>query len=164
VSGGGRRLVGFAPVASARTHTMVLGSFPGERALALGQYYGHPRNQFWPLLGAVLEEEELVALPYERRLRRVLARGFGLWDVVNACERAGSLDAAIRNAEPNDLARLGTIAPRLRRIGLNGAAARRFAPALRAAGYEVIELPSSSPAYAAMPFARKLARWRLLAG
>ena len=161
MSGAARRLVGFAPVTSPRTHTMVLGSFPGERALALGQYYGHPRNQFWPLLGAVLGED-LAALPYERRLARVLAHGFGLWDVVNACEREGSLDAAIRRAEHNDLARLRRIAPRLARIGLNGGTARRFAAPLRAAGYEVIELPSSSPAYAAMPFARKLARWRRL--
>src|ERR1700712_3367804 len=92
-----KMLKGFSPIADDNTHTLILGSFPGEASLVATQYYAHPRNQFWRLLGAVLDEP-LPALAYEERLRRVLAHGIGVWDVLAACEREGSLDAAIRNA------------------------------------------------------------------
>jgi len=103
-------LQGFPPVVAADTHTLILGSFPGEASLAATQYYAHPRNQFWRLLGTVLEEP-LAELAYEERLRRVLAHGIGVWDVLAACHREGSLDAAIRNAQPNDFASLREHAP-----------------------------------------------------
>ena len=95
-------LRGFPPVVAADTHTLILGSFPGEASLAATQYYAHPRNQFWRLLGAVLNEPSLHDLPYDARLERVLAHGIGIWDVLDACHRQGSLDSAIRNAQPND--------------------------------------------------------------
>src|SRR5882672_1310657 len=71
-------LRGFAPVIDGQVETLILGSFPSAASLAHGQYYAHPRNQFWPILGAVLEEP-LLQLPYDERLRRVLARRIGIW-------------------------------------------------------------------------------------
>ncbi|MCR4293913.1 MAG: DNA-deoxyinosine glycosylase, partial [Elusimicrobia bacterium] len=59
----------------------MLGSLPGLASLRLGQYYGHPQNKFWELLGSALGED-LRALPYEGRLARLKARGVALWDVV----------------------------------------------------------------------------------
>src|SRR5689334_13494704 len=98
-------LTGLAPVLDAGTRILVLGSFPGAASLAAAQYYAHPRNQFWPLVSH-LAGEDLAALPYAARLPRLLAHGFGLWDVLGACEREGSLDSAIRKPAANDFERL----------------------------------------------------------
>ncbi|CAG4886581.1 DNA-deoxyinosine glycosylase [Paraburkholderia gardini] len=153
-------LRGFAPVVAADTHTLVLGSFPGEASLVATQYYAHPRNQFWRLLGSVTGEASLHELPYDARLKRVLAHGIGIWDVLDACHREGSLDSAIRNAQPNDFASLREHAPRLRKVCFNGKAAGRFADVIGAAGYETLVLPSSSPANAMLSFEQKLLLWR----
>src|SRR5512137_696377 len=88
-----KRLRGFPPVIDERVERLILGSFPSEASLAAGQYYAHPRNQFWPILGQLLGEP-LTDLPYEERLPRVLAHGLGIWDVYGACERTGSADTA----------------------------------------------------------------------
>jgi hypoxanthine-DNA glycosylase len=153
-------LRGFPPVVAANTHTLILGSFPGEASLAATQYYAHPRNQFWRLLGSVLAEPSLHELPYEQRLTRVLSHGIGIWDVLDACHREGSLDSAIRNAQPNDFASLREHAPMLRKVCFNGKTAGRFAPVIAAAGYDTLVLPSSSPANAMLSFEQKLVVWR----
>ncbi|MGA7777103.1 MAG: DNA-deoxyinosine glycosylase [Paraburkholderia sp.] len=152
-------LRGFPPVVGNDTHTLILGSFPGEASLAATQYYAHPRNQFWKLLGAVLDEP-LVELPYEERLLRLLHHQIGVWDVLAACEREGSLDVAIRNATPNDFAALRAHAPLLAKVCFNGKTAGRFAPVIGAAGYTTLVLPSSSPANAMLSFDQKLRLWR----
>ncbi|MFM0250704.1 MULTISPECIES: DNA-deoxyinosine glycosylase [Paraburkholderia] len=153
-------LRGFPPVVAAHTHTLILGSFPGEASLAVTQYYAHPRNQFWRLLGTVLDEPLLPELAYEERLRCVLAHGIGVWDVLAACEREGSLDAAIRNASPNDFVSLRAHAPLLKKVCFNGKTAGRFAPVIGEAGYATLVLPSSSPANAMLSFDQKLRLWR----
>jgi len=153
-------LCGFPPVVGADTHTLVLGSFPGEASLAATQYYAHPRNQFWKLLGAVLGESELHDLAYEARLERVLNHGIGIWDVLAACHREGSLDSAIRNAKPNDFDALREHAPSLKKVCFNGKTAGRFADVIGEAGYETLVLPSSSPANATLSFEQKLSYWR----
>lgn len=152
-------LRGFPPVVARDTHTLILGSFPGEASLAATQYYAHPRNQFWRLLGAVLDEP-LNELSYEDRLIRVLTHGIGVWDVLAACEREGSLDVAIRNATPNDFAALRAHAPHLAKVCFNGKTAGRFAPVIGSAGYTTLVLPSSSPANAMLSFDQKLRLWR----
>ncbi len=157
------RLTGLLPVLDRRTRILVLGSFPGAASLAAGQYYAHPRNQFWRLLGAVLGED-LAALPYQQRLPRLLAHRVGLWDVVAACQREGSLDTAIRDPQHNDFTLLAQRCPALRRVCFNGKTAGRLAGRFEEAGYETIVLPSSSPAHAAMCFEQKLASWQALAG
>ena len=98
-------LTGLAPVIDANIRILVLGSFPGAASLAAGQYYGHPRNLLWPILSQ-LTGEDLAGLPYDERLPRLLVHGIGLWDVLGACERTGSLDSAIRSPAANDFARL----------------------------------------------------------
>lgn len=153
------KLKGFPPVIDARVETLILGSFPSEASLAAGQYYAHPRNQFWTILGRLLGEP-LAELPYETRLARVLAHRVGIWDVIGACERAGSLDASIRAHEPNDFARLHRLAPRLRRVVFNGQTAGRYAHAFESAGFATAVVPSTSPAHAGLSLQQKLAAWR----
>ncbi|WP_413194803.1 DNA-deoxyinosine glycosylase [Pararobbsia alpina] len=155
-------LAGFPPVVAADTHTMIFGSFPGVASLSATQYYAHPQNQFWRLLGAVLGDP-LASLPYEERLQRLLSHRIGVWDVLAACERTGSLDAAIRNASPNDFVSLRRHAPALRRVCFNGKTAGRFERVMREAGYETLVLPSSSPAHATLSFDQKLELWRAIA-
>jgi hypoxanthine-DNA glycosylase len=152
-------LRGFAPVVADDTHTLILGSFPGEASLAAAQYYAHPRNQFWRLVGEVLDEP-LVDLPYDARLQRLVAHGIGVWDVLAACRREGSLDVAIRHAQPNDFASLRAHAPRLAKVCFNGKSAGRFEAVIGAAGYATLVLPSSSPANAMLSFDQKLRLWR----
>lgn len=156
---GAPRLSGFPPVLDAGCRLLLLGSFPGEASLAAGHYYAHPRNQFWPILAALLDEP-LPTLPFEQRYQRLLARGVGLWDVLGACERQGSLDAAIRAPAANDFSRLARLAPALRTVAFNGRTAARFEPEFRRQGYRTAVLPSTSPAYAALRFEVKLQAWR----
>ena len=154
-----RRLQGLPPVIGRHSRLVLLGSFPGAASLAAGQYYAHPRNQFWPLLSALLGED-LRALPYDQRLRCLRAHGLGLWDVIAECEREGSLDSAIREARCNDLAGLRRRAPHLVAVAHNGGESARLMPVTRALGLAVHRLPSSSPANASWSFERKLAAWR----
>ena len=153
------RLLGLPPVISRRTRLVVLGSFPGAASLAAGQYYAHPRNQFWPLLSA-LWETDLAALPYARRLAVLRERGLGLWDVYASCRREGSLDSAIEDAELNDLASLRRRAPALLGVAHNGGESARSMRLTGALGLPVMRLPSTSPANASWSFERKLAAWR----
>ena len=153
---------GLPPAVDARCALLVLGSFPGVASLRAQQYYGHPRNQFWPLLGAIWGVD-LMAMAYTQRLAAAQARGLGLWDVYASCQRPGSLDANIRHAQLNDLASLRERAPGLRLLAHNGgesARARRHTMATWGLGLPVLALPSSSPAHASWSFDRKLQAWR----
>ncbi len=152
---------GLAPVLARDARVLILGSFPGEASLAARQYYAHPRNHFWPILGAVLGEP-LAELAYRARLARIKAHRVGLWDTIVACERRGSLDGAIRNAERGDVDRVRRAAPTLALVCFNGQTAARAEPVWRAAGYATRVLPSTSPAYT-RPLDEKLAAWRSLA-
>jgi hypoxanthine-DNA glycosylase len=153
------RLSGLAPVAGPEARLLVLGSFPGAASLEAQQYYGHPRNHFWPILAA-LWDAGLPAMPYAERIAEVQRRGLAIWDVYGACRRAGSLDSAIEDAVPNDLAGLAARLPRLAAIAHNGGESARAMPITRALGLPVVRLPSTSPANASWSFERKLAAWR----
>ena len=153
-------LQGLGPVVDTDTRLVVLGSFPGVASLYAQQYYGHPRNHFWPILAA-LWGVDLMAMPYAARLAEVRRRGLGLWDVYASCRREGSLDSAIEQAQPNDLALLMRMAPRLRAVVHNGGESARAMVHTRALGVAVHRLPSTSPANASWSFERKLAAWRV---
>lgn len=153
----------FSPVVAPTTRLLILGSLPGEASLQAGRYYAHPRNAFWHLCGAVLGVD-LAAMPYDDRLAELLAGGIGLWDVVRSGERRGSLDADLRAVEGNRLDELAASLPGLSAIGFNGSTASRIGRSLLgpATGLALIELPSSSPAHAAMSLAEKTDRWLAL--
>lgn len=148
-----------APVGSNDARLLLLGSLPGEASLRAQQYYAHPQNQFWRLVGQAIGED-LAGLGYEARLSRLAARGIALWDVVGEARRLGSLDGAIRGATANQLRGYAATHSRLKAIAFNGKTAARLGraalgnlPALR-----LIDLPSSSPAYT-LSFAEKAKRW-----
>jgi len=152
----------FAAVVDGRTRLLVLGSLPGEVSLRAAQYYAHPQNQFWRLMGAVIGAD-LAAASYQARLAMLRSRGVGLWDVVRSARRTGSLDTAIRAHQPNALAELAATLPGLVAIAFNGGAASKIGretlgPAPR---WTLVNLPSSSPAHT-LRFEAKLAQWLTL--
>jgi hypoxanthine-DNA glycosylase len=152
-------LTGLPPVIDTRARVLILGSFPSTASLAAQQYYAHPQNQFWRIVGAVIGQP-LKEMDYAARIAAVQAAGIAIWDVFAACERAGSLDTAIRDAVPNPLAELRESAPALRRICFNGRMAARRIREVEAMGFDAVVLPSTSPAHAGMTFEEKLAHWR----
>lgn len=140
---------------------LVLGSFPGAASLQAAQYYAHPRNAFWPIMGALLGQPDLASLPYAERLQALRRHRVALWDAVAACKREGSLDTAIEDVVPSDLPHLVARLPRLRAIACNGALAhRQTLLALGDPGVPVLRLPSTSPAHAGRSLADKIAAWQ----
>ena len=152
-------LQGLPPVAGPRARLLVLGSFPGLASLAAQQYYAHPRNHFWPIVGTLLQQP-LAEWPYARRVAWVADQGLAIWDVYARCRRPGSLDAAIRDPELNDLPALVARLPQLALIAHNGAESARARRNTGSLGLPVLRLPSTSPANASWSFERKLAAWR----
>jgi len=158
---------GFPPVARRDARILILGSMPGDASLRAGQYYAHPYNHFWPIMGALCGAGP--ELPYRRRLARLRAAGIALWDVLRECRRHGSLDAAVelRTATANELLPFLRAHPGIGRVLFNGALAariwhRRIQPGVERElpGLELLRLPSTSPAHAAVSRARKLRQWR----
>ena len=138
---------------------LILGSLPGERSLAEARYYAHPQNRFWHLVGAAIEVD-LPALAYPDRVNALRAHRIGLWDVFASAKREGSLDAAIREPQANALGELTATLPALRAVAFNGATAAKIGTKLLSgADFALLPLPSSSPAYAAMPLAQKQQVW-----
>ena len=151
------------PAGSTDACLLILGSLPGEASLASQRYYAHPQNQFWRLLGQAIDQP-LAQLRYEQRLARLAERGIALWDVVATARRLGSLDGAIREATANQLDDFIATHPRLRAVAFNGKTAARLGRLAIGdrGGIELIDLPSSSPAYT-LSFEEKAKRWGVLA-
>jgi hypoxanthine-DNA glycosylase len=152
---------GLAPVIGADARVLILGSFPSARSLETGEYYANRRNQFWPLLGAVLGFD--AGLSYDERIATVVDRGVALWDVVHSCRREGSMDNKIdrKSVTVNDFDTLLTDHPAVCQVFVNGLTAfdlfgRHVETTLPAA-----RLPSSSGAMT-MSFTDKLARWSVV--
>jgi hypoxanthine-DNA glycosylase len=157
-------LEGFAPVVDDGARLLILGSFPSVQSLALGQYYGNPRNAFWPIAGALFGFDPRA--PYENRLAALQSHGVALWDVLHKCRRAGSADAKIdpKSVVANDFGQLFATYRGIQRVYFNGQTAeqlfRRLVDVDAPVSYQL--LPSTSPARA-MPPGRKLDAWRIIA-
>lgn len=154
------RLSGFAPLVAPSTRLLILGSFPSTTSLVAQGYYAHPRNQFWQVLGALWGAPDLPTRPYAERVAALHAHGIGLWDVYTACERQGSLDAAIRRPVLADVAGLAATLPALRGIAHHGGESAKAMRYTAAIGLPLFRLPSTSPANAGWPLTSKLAAWR----
>ena len=153
----------FDPVVDRHTRLLVLGSLPGDKSLAVQEYYGNRQNKFWLLMSEVIGEE-LVPLDYSSRLKTLLKHGVGLWDVVAEAHRPGSLDSRIRARNDNDLCALLAHHPNIKAIAFNGGTAAKLGIKVlgsHAANYQIEELPSSSPAYT-LSYAEKSVRWQAL--
>jgi hypoxanthine-DNA glycosylase len=154
---------GFPPIARPDARFLILGSLPGERSIRQQQYYAHPQNAFWRIMEVLYD----VTGEYDARTAQLCEKRIALWDVLHSSVRPGSMDADIRadTARPNDFAGFFAHYTDIELIAFNGRKAEqlfnRFVDPLGiASGFRRASLPSTSPAYASMPFSGKLAAWR----
>jgi len=152
----------FAPVADADAHVLILGSMPGKESLRAAQYYAHPRNAFWRIMGELFGVES--QLPYQQRLRGLKSAGIALWDVLESCVRDGSLDADIVYPATNDFAAFFVRHPHITYVFFNGAKAEQcfISQVVLPSSVKLIlqRLPSTSPAHAGMRYQEKLSAWQ----
>jgi double-stranded uracil-DNA glycosylase len=157
----------FPPIAAAGARVLLLGTVPSIASLAKQQYYGHPQNAFWPLMGRLFGAGR--DLPYGERKRVLCQKGIAVWDVLRECRREGSLDTAIRpeSEAANDFLTFFGRQPHIHAIFFNGQKAesafrRHVARDIEALGraFRYERLPSTSPAHAGRTFEQKLTAWR----
>lgn len=160
---------GFPPVVGSDPRVLILGSMPGKASLEQQQYYAHPRNAYWPIMGALFGAGP--ELPYAERLRRLTDSGIALWDVLESCFRPGSLDSSIddTSTRPNDFAALFAHHRAIRHIFFNGQKAANLFRRKVSSGLpggvgqlELRTLPSTSPAHASRSYAEKLQAWSIV--
>jgi double-stranded uracil-DNA glycosylase len=159
----------FAPVVSAQSRVLVLGSMPGVASLTAQQYYAHPRNAFWPIMAQVVGID--LAADYAKRLQQLRERGIALWDVIGHCERPGSLDTAIvaGSVHCNNFDWLFRAYPQIHTVFFNGKSVetlfrRHVLPCIdeKLLPLQRICLPSTSPANARLDLAAKTSAWLVL--
>jgi hypoxanthine-DNA glycosylase len=155
----------FAPVADITATAIILGSMPGKESLRAVQYYAHPRNAFWKIMGDLAGAYP--ELPYEQRLDILKSCGIALWDVLESCVRSGSLDAHIKAAAANDFGSFFLQHPHITHVFFNGAKAEQcfmqhVQHSLKARPLQYCRLPSTSPAHAGMSYADKLNAWHVI--
>jgi hypoxanthine-DNA glycosylase len=162
-------LEGFAPIVSDNASLLIVGSMPGEASLLRQQYYGHPRNAFWPIMSALLGFER--ELCYRRRKELLMENGVAVWDVLQSCRRLGSADSNIKweTIKTNDFAAFFAAHKGIRQVFFNGGMAEKLyrkqvLPDLNEdfpyLGYR--RLPSTSPAYASLNFEQKMEAWKVI--
>jgi hypoxanthine-DNA glycosylase len=161
----------FPPIADATANILILGSMPGRESLRAGQYYAHPRNAFWTIMGELVGAAP--TLPYQTRTQKLKSAGIALWDVLASCTRHSSMDADIDAASicPNDFASFLLKHPNITHIFFNGGMAEQCfrkqvqpllapLPGHRPLHYQ--RLPSTSPAHASMSYQQKLKAWKAI--
>ncbi|MBT8149059.1 MAG: DNA-deoxyinosine glycosylase [Gammaproteobacteria bacterium] len=159
----------FAPLATDSARCLVLGSMPGQASLAQHQYYAHPRNAFWPIMAQLLDFDPTLA--YDKRCHSLCKGGVALWDVLQSCQRPGSLDANIvaSSIVANNIAGFLQQHSNVTAIYFNGATAERLfrkhvatSTSAWCSAMTLLRMPSTSPAHAAISFKQKLAHWSQL--
>ena len=158
----------FPPIADAQARVLILGSMPGKLSLQAQQYYAHPSNAFWPILGDLVGAH--ADLSYQARTQVLKANSIALWDVLKSCTREGSLDSDIDDASiiANDFASFHRAHPDIAYVFFNGAKAeacyrKHVLPShSMAAQLHYQRLPSTSPAHASLTRAQKLKAWEIV--
>jgi len=161
------RIHSFTPVESASATILILGSMPGKESLRAVEYYAHPRNAFWRIMGELIGASP--ELPYDTRIQLLKASNIALWDVLASCSRSTSLDADIvaDSITPNDFSSFFLNHPHITHVFFNGAKAeqcflKHVRPSLNIEHLHYQRLPSTSPAHAAITYVEKLKIWRAI--
>lgn len=159
------RLQGLLPIVGSAARVLILGSFPSETSLQQQQYYAHPRNQFWHIMECLFGIAR--GNPYPQRCQQLVEHDIALWDVLQSCQRQGSMDSKIRTPEVNDLAGFYKRYGRVSAVFWNGAAAEKYYREIvgmvtKPVGqtFTAVRLPSSSPANATISLSGKVAQWK----
>ncbi|AZA77250.1 DNA-deoxyinosine glycosylase [Chryseobacterium sp. G0186] len=153
------RISSFPPLIDDQSEILILGSIPGVKSLEKQQYYAHPQNKFWKIILELLNEE--FTEDYPARLEILKKHHIALWDVIDSCERKGSLDSEIKNEEANQIAELLDKHPNIKAIFSNGGKSFKSLQKLLGKNYKlpIFLLPSTSPLHT-ISFERKLEEWK----
>ena len=157
----------FPPIAETTARILILGSMPGKESLRAGQYYAHPRNAFWPIMGDLIGAA--TTQTYEARTQTLKSADIALWDVLASCRRHGSLDADIETDSicTNDFTSFLVKHPGITYVFFNGSMAEKCfrihaQPLLGSYPLHYQRLPSTSPANASMRYEQKLSAWKTI--
>ncbi|MDR6368811.1 hypoxanthine-DNA glycosylase [Chryseobacterium bernardetii] len=153
------RISSFSPIIDAQSEILILGSIPGVKSLEKQQYYGHPQNKFWKIIFELLNED--FTDDYIQRIETIKKHHIALWDVIDSCERKGSLDSEIRNEEANQIEELLEEHPNIKAIFCNGGKSYKNLLKLLGKNYKlpIFLLPSTSPLHT-VSFEKKLEEWK----
>lgn len=152
----------FSPIAKQDANILILGTMPGTKSLELNQYYGHNQNNFWKFMFAIFNED--FTTDYETKKALLQKKKIAVWDVLQFCDRVGSLDSAIKNEIANDFETFLEQHPNIKTILFNGQAAAAFFKKYvhLKNPYQLITLPSTSPANASKTYQSKLDEWKII--
>lgn len=156
-------LKAFPPIIGEDPHTLILGTMPGIKSLEAGEYYAHPQNRFWQLMGDIIGFD--TTTPYHERVRYIKNEGIAIWDVLQECTREGSLDSAIKNARPNDFEQFLSDHPTINKIIFDSGTAEKFFKKyykhlILNPRWKFDRVPSPSPAHASRTYEEKLSLWK----
>ncbi len=155
------RISSFPPIIDNNSKILILGSIPGVKSLEKQQYYGHPQNKFWKIIFELLHEN--FTENYQERINILKKHKIALWDVIDSCERKGSLDSEIRNEEANQIEELLEEYPNIQAIFCNGGKSYKNLQKILEKKYKipVFLLPSTSPLHT-VSFEKKLEEWKVI--
>lgn len=153
------RISSFPPLIDDHSEILILGSIPGVKSLEMQQYYAHPQNKFWRIILELLNEE--FTEDYAKRIQTLKKHHIALWDVIDSCERKGSLDSEIKNEEANQIDELLEDYPNVKAIFCNGGKSYKNLQKLLGKNYKIpiFLMPSTSPLHT-ISFERKFEEWK----
>ncbi|SIQ59101.1 G/U mismatch-specific uracil-DNA glycosylase [Chryseobacterium sp. RU37D] len=155
------RIFSFPPIIDDRSKILILGSIPGVKSLEKQQYYAHPQNKFWNIIFELLNENFID--DYAGRIKILNKHHVALWDVIDSCERKGSLDSEIKNEEANQIGELLEKHPKIKAVFCNGGKSYKNAQKILGKNFPlpIHLLPSTSPLHT-ITFERKLEEWKVI--
>ena len=157
-----QKISSFPPIIDKESKILILGSIPGVKSLEMQQYYAHPQNKFWKIIFELFNEK--FTKDYDERIKILEKHHIALWDVIDTCERKGSLDSEIRNEEANKIEELLQNFPNIKAIFCNGQKSHKNLQKILGKKFRlpIIVLPSTSPAYAGLSYFDKLKLWYII--
>ena len=157
-----QKISSFPPIINENSKILILGSIPGVKSLEMQQYYAHPQNKFWKIICEIFNEE--FTTNYQQRIEILEKHHIALWDVIDTCERKGSLDSEIKNEEANKIEELLQNFPNIKAIFCNGQKSHKNLQKILGKKFRlpIIVLPSTSPAYAGLSYFDKLKLWYII--
>ena len=156
------RIFSFPPIIDESSEILILGSIPGQKSLEKQEYYAHPQNKFWRIIFELFNE--IFTTDYTKKIQILEKHHIALWDVIDTCERKGSLDSEIRNEEANKIEDLLHNYPNIKAIFCNGQKSYKNLQKILSKDFHlpIIAMPSTSPAHASLTYEEKLKSWKII--
>lgn len=151
----------FEPIFDKNSEILVLGSFPSVKSRENNFYYAHPQNRFWRVVASVYSCP--VPKTVGEKKNMLLSNKIAVWDVIKSCEITGSADSTIKSVIPNDLSEILSVAD-IKKIYANGKTAQSLYNKYikKNTGFDIISLPSTSPANAAYSLEKLIKEWKII--